>query len=169
MSPSGEDTAGPDGPDPAESIFRALTPFEVDLLVTLARTIQRRYPGGLPPWTHEQAHAFGERMVDAYPDAGIVDDVIGPAFTTRGLSQYWETTPATVRRRARAGKLLTLKTTTGALVFPEFQFDRDGDVVAGLREVVAIVARRFPDPWDRARWLATPSEPSPIRLLRAPL
>jgi hypothetical protein len=148
--------------------YRELTPFEADLLVALARTIQRRFPEGLPAWATDRVEEVTDRMVDSYPDAGVVDDIIGPAYTTRGLARYWQCSPATIRRQSRKGQLLALKTTKGSFVYPNFQFDSDGNVIAGLLGLINSLTPMYPDPWECARWLATePTEPSPIELLRA--
>jgi hypothetical protein len=154
---------------PAEGAgwVREMTPFEIELLVTLARKIQRRYPHGLPTWTPPEVEAITDMMIDTYPDAGVIDDIIGLAFTTAGLARYWERSPASIRRLAKTGKLLALKTASGAYVYPDFQIDSHGDVVAGLFEVINALGDTIADPWDVARWLATaPTQPSPIQLLR---
>jgi hypothetical protein len=63
---------------------------------------------------------------------------------------------------------LALKTAKAAYVYPEFQFDSNGNVVSGLLDLTVVLAPRLPDPWDLARWLTTPpTDPSPIQLLRA--
>jgi hypothetical protein len=154
---------------PAEGAgwIREMTPFEIELLVALARKIQRRYPDGLPTWMPPEVEAITDKMIDTYADAGVVDDIIGLAFTTAGLARYWGRSPASIRRLAKTGKLLALKTANGAYVYPDFQLDNHGNVVAGLFEVINAIGNTIADPWDIARWLATaPTQPSPIQLLR---
>lgn len=74
--------------------------------------------------------------------------------------------------RARAGTLLAVKE-NGRLVFPDWQFDPDGPdgVVAGLPEVLRVLAERPISPLGRVRWFLEPkllmAGRTPLEALRA--
>ena len=53
--------------------------------------------------------------------------------------------------------LLACRTDDGHLVYPAFQFARDGAVRPGIADVVAVFARHHVDGWTAAVWLTTPS------------
>jgi len=60
-----------------------------------------------------------------------------------------------VSDRARRGVLLVLRTGAGRLVYPAFQFDRNG-TVRGLPDVLAVFDLDDISAWTVASWLATP-------------
>ncbi|MGH9119175.1 MAG: hypothetical protein ACRD0A_15230 [Acidimicrobiales bacterium] len=80
---------------------------------------------------------------------GPVHDTAGAAAILGGITKQ------AVSERARRHRLLALRTGSGRLVYPAFQFNGN-DVLPGVVDVLA-VAR--PDPvtaWTVASWLTTP-------------
>ncbi|GMA89269.1 hypothetical protein GCM10025868_45190 [Angustibacter aerolatus] len=58
----------------------------------------------------------------------------------------------------RRGRLLACRTADGHLVYPAFQFARDGAVRPGIVDVVAVFTAAGVDGWTTAAWLTTPTD-----------
>jgi hypothetical protein len=118
-------------------------------------TVVRR--GGDPSELGEPAE-LAERMAAALPDAAHPLDVeLGPFYDTAGLSTWWGVSRQALADRVRRGTLLACRTADGHLVYPAFQFSRDGAVRPGIADVVAVFSRHRVDGWTAAVWLTTPS------------
>jgi hypothetical protein len=101
---------------------------------------------------------LAERMVASLPVAAHPFDVeLGPFYDTTGLSRWWSVTRQALADRVRRGTLLACRTADGHLVYPAFQFARDGSVRPGIAEAVSVFARSGVDGWTAAVWLTTPS------------
>jgi hypothetical protein len=143
---------------------REMTLHEVDLLLHLAAQLQIRFPDGPPHFTEEQMRQISGRMVFAYPTNWTIVE-IGPAFDTRSLAEFWNISPAQVRRRVAKGTVFALKI-RGRYLYPDFQLDAAGRVSRKFFELVALVRPTFTDEIELAKWLSTwPMQPSPARLL----
>jgi hypothetical protein len=98
-------------------------------------------------------------------------EALGPFYDSGGVrSLLGNVSKQAVSDRARRHRLLALRTESGRLVYPAFQFDRR-TVVDGLGDVLAIVAPDDTEAWFVASWLTT-SDPamgnrSPMEALRA--
>jgi hypothetical protein len=101
---------------------------------------------------------LADRMVSSLPVAAHPFDVeLGPFYDTTGLSGWWGVSRQALADRVRRGTLLACRTSDGHLVYPAFQFARDGAVRPGIAEAVAVFARHRVDGWTAALWLTTPS------------
>ena len=101
---------------------------------------------------------LAERMAATLPVAAHPFDVeLGPFYDTTGLSRWWGVSRQALADRVRRGTLLACRTADGHLVYPAFQFARDGAVRPGIAEAVAVFARAGVDGWTAAVWLTTPS------------
>lgn len=78
--------------------------------------------------------------------------------------------PVTKQAVSKRRDLLALKTGSGRVVYPKFQF-RHGRPVAGLSEVLAIFDDAVVSPWTVASWLVSPNRDfegdTPIEVLAA--
>ncbi len=101
---------------------------------------------------------LADRMVATLPVAAHPFDVeLGPFYDTTGLSRWWGVSRQALADRVRRGTLLACRTADGHLVYPAFQFARDGAVRPGIAEAVAVFARQGVDGWTAAVWLTTAS------------
>lgn len=117
------------------------------------------------------AEELADRMIASVPSPSPWRE-LGPFFTTSRVARLLGgiSRQAVADRRARQ-TLLALKTADGAWVYPEFQFDRDSAVLAGLPEILRILRGSGVDEWTLASWLTSRSRAlegrSPIDWLRA--
>src|SRR3954468_18562733 len=98
------------------------------------------------------------RMVSALPTQHPYDEPLGPFYDTTGLVSWLGISRQAVADRVRRGTLLACRTQDGHLVYPAWQFARDGAVRPGVVEAVGEFARRGTDGWSTALWLTTPSD-----------
>jgi hypothetical protein len=98
------------------------------------------------------------RMVSALPAQHPYDEPLGPFYDTTGLVSWLGVSRQAVSDRVRRGTLLACRTQDGHLVYPAWQFARDGAVRPGVVEAVGEFARRGADGWSTALWLTTPSD-----------
>jgi hypothetical protein len=98
------------------------------------------------------------RMVSALPTQHPYDEPLGPFYDTTGLVSWLGVSRQAVADRVRRGTLLACRTQDGHLVYPAWQFARDGAVRPGVVEAVGEFARRGADGWSTALWLTTPSD-----------
>lgn len=137
-------------------------PFRSDLLASLRHQIDERLSeiaqrGGDVSALGDPV-ALAQRMVATLPTAAHpFDGELGPFYDTAGLSRWWDVSRQALADRVRRGTLLACRTADGHLVYPSFQFARDGSVRPGIAEAVAVFARHGVDGWTAAVWLTTPS------------
>ena len=97
---------------------------------------------------------------------------LGPVYDADGVAHLLGGDRAPVSRQAVSKrKLLALRTGSGRVVYPAFQFDEDGSVVSGVADVVKTLEPMQLSRWTLASWFVSP-EPeldglAPIVALRA--
>ncbi len=101
---------------------------------------------------------LAERMVAALPAQHPYDEPLGPFYDTTGLVSWLGVSRQAVSDRVRRGTLLACRTQDGHLVYPAWQFARDGAVRPGVVDAVGEFARHGADGWSTALWLTTPSD-----------
>lgn len=99
------------------------------------------------------------------------DDSVGPFYDSDGVRHLLgDISKQAVSDRVHRHRLLALRTGSGRLVYPAFQFDHRS-MVAGLAKVLAIVAPDDTEGWYVASWLTTPDANlgavAPVEALRA--
>lgn len=103
-----------------------------------------------------------ERMVATLPSPSRWDDLLGPFYGPGQVAaMLGKISRQAVADRRQRRTLLGLKTVDGHWVYPVFQFDRHNEVLAGLPEILQILAASGLDDWSLAGWLM-----SPLRSLR---
>jgi len=98
-------------------------------------------------------------------------DAVGPFYDSDGVrSLLGNVSKQAVSDRVHRHRLLALRTESGRLVYPAFQFSHRR-VVDGLGDVLAVVAPDDTEAWFVASWLSTPDPAldgrSPIDTLHA--
>ncbi|KQX66492.1 hypothetical protein [Angustibacter sp. Root456] len=140
---------------PAEQFHHDLLDALHDAVEARLRTVERR--GGDIAQLGDP-HELAERMAATLPVAAHPFDVeLGPFYDTTGLSRWWGVSRQALADRVRRGTLLACRTFDGHLVYPAFQFARDGAVRPGIAEAVAVFSRAGVDGWTAAIWLTTAS------------
>jgi hypothetical protein len=142
-------------PTPASAAERALVARVSTLVTERARLLaaQGRTLGDLG-----DLDELAARMVSALPTQHPYDEPLGPFYDTTGLVSWLGISRQAVADRVRRGTLLACRTQDGHLVYPAWQFARDGAVRPGVVEAVGEFARRGADGWSTALWLTTPSD-----------
>jgi hypothetical protein len=142
-------------PTPAAAAERALVARVNTLVTERARLLaaQGRTLGDLG-----DLDELAARMVSALPTQHPYDEPLGPFYDTTGLVSWLGISRQAVADRVRRGTLLACRTQDGHLVYPAWQFARDGAVRPGVVEAVGEFARRGADGWSTALWLTTPSD-----------
>ena len=97
-------------------------------------------------------------------------DHLGPFYNTEGvMALLGGVSKQAVHDRVRRHRLLALRTDSGRLVYPTFQFVGHAPVT-GLDKVLAIVLPDDAESWMVASWLCTPDPAlgsTPVAALRA--
>ncbi|GAB3590851.1 hypothetical protein GCM10027446_06850 [Angustibacter peucedani] len=152
---AGTDHGGTTGRDAREAFRRRLVEAVDEAVVARLVEVERR--GGDPSDLGDPAE-LAERMAATLPRAAHPLDVeLGPFYDTAGLSGWWGVSRQALADRVRRGTLLACRTADGHLVYPAFQFARDGAVRPGILDAVAVFARHAVDGWTAAVWLTTSS------------
>ena len=98
--------------------------------------------------------ALAGRMAAAIPLPSPWDEVLGPYYGTGQVRRLLGgITRQAVDDRVRRRRLLALRTADGKYVYPTFQFDRKGQVLAGLPQVLRTFSKDVVDGWTLAGWL----------------
>jgi hypothetical protein len=84
------------------------------------------------------------------PFANAWDELLGPFYRVSGMAQWLGVSERVVRYRISTRQLIGLKTTDRIFLVPSFQFDADGHVPEGLREIVTAMDPDGIDPWGDA-------------------
>ncbi|MEM7051599.1 MAG: hypothetical protein AAF604_18165 [Acidobacteriota bacterium] len=117
------------------------------------------------------AEDIARRMLQSVPEPSRWDDLLGPFYTTRQISELFGgiSRQAVADRRQRR-TLLGLRTADGVVVFPTFQLDDEQRVLEGLPAVLRCFPADLVDEWTLAGWLVAPQHSlgrrSPIDWLR---
>lgn len=110
---------------------------------------------GLPA---EEPEALGERAGLAAAAGAVWSDHAGPFVDSQGVAVVLGgVSKQAVSQRVKAGRLLALRTGSGRLVYPLWQFE-GGGVLPGLPEVLETAGYAPERPstgWVLASWLAT--------------
>ena len=107
-------------------------------------------------------------MAAAIPTAFIENFRHGPSYMTAGLAELRSVSRQAIHQEHQAGRIVGAKHGS-RLVYPWFQFGRDGALLPGLRETRPILAAQGRTEWDLIAWLACPcdrlSNVAPVRRL----
>lgn len=142
-------------------------------------------------WIRAAVRSFEEALAEVLADAAPTGDAgqagrraalaavagqvwsehLGPLFDTDGVAALLGgVTKQAVSDRVRRRRLLALRTGSGRLVYPAFQFD-GRHVVAGIAEVLGRLEPDDAEAWTVASWLNTPDPEldgrTPVEALRS--
>lgn len=155
-------------PDDQES---AKAEFQRELMRALEVEAAERLPHMGLSVMMLSATEVASRMFDAIPDSNTYSDTIGSFYDTPGLIKLRGGTRQNLYKQSAAGKLLSMKSAEGDIVYPAFQFTTGIKTLPGLTDVISALRLGFTDPWDIALWLTTKTRvfggKSAAELLRA--
>ncbi len=98
-----------------------------------------------------------DRMVATLPSPSRWDDLLGPFYGPGQVARVLgNISRQAVADRRQRRTLLGLKTADRHWVYPVFQFDRHGSVLAGLPALLQILGESGVDDWSLAGWLVSP-------------
>ncbi|MBG0738811.1 hypothetical protein IV500_05175 [Paeniglutamicibacter antarcticus] len=101
---------------------------------------------------------LAQNVVRTFPsveDNNPMMDAVGPFYDTAGLQRWLATTRQNLGKRSSALQILACKTEDNHLLYPTWQFRRDGTVINGLTEVLTVLAQGTASPWTWALWLTS--------------
>jgi hypothetical protein len=109
---------------------------------------------------------FRTRLMAVVPDLRVYDPEVGFFYTADDLVDMLKITHTTLTRRVKAGRLLAIDIPGAAPLYPQVQFHRDGHLLAGLSNILAVLQPVLTG-WEIAAWLARPTTTgqSPATLL----
>jgi hypothetical protein len=96
---------------------------------------------------------------------------LGPMYDVDGVATLLSRDGVALSKQAvhKRRNLLALKTGSGRVVYPAFQFTSNG-VLAGLEQVLEAVPATLVSPWTLASWLMSPDpdldQDTPVQVLR---
>lgn len=161
-----------DSVDTAPATPSDSVPTHEKLIVAFARELRRRDPDGTAVARVDDVDRMARTIAaTAIDTAAIWHEVLGPVYDTETVAELLGGGRAVSRQAVSKRALLALRTGSGRVVYPAFQFDESGAVITGVAEVVRIMATTSLSSWTLAAWFVSPepdlSGERPIDALRA--
>lgn len=157
--------------DTQEGMVRVEVASHVRFVKAFAEELQLRDPQGntfddeVDPVALARAAAC--RLIDT---TRAWHEHLGPVYDTDGVASLLGPRRRVSRQAVHKRRLLALKTGSGRVVYPAFQFDETGTVVDGVPELVKMIDQASLSLWALASWLASPEREfdgdRPIDVLR---
>lgn len=140
-------------------------------LIARLLEVAARMPEGRRRQLAEMPLPDAVELIDAaLPMGAGTDELLGPFYDSRGLSDRWGISVQAVHKRAGAHRLLKVITRDGVALYPAFQFDPRGGLLPHLPAVFDAFAPHIQDTWSIAAWLNAPNQRldggTPAHLLR---
>ena len=142
------------------------------LLEAIADELERRDPDGEGAGHISDPEGAARSTVDSLLVAdSFWEQHLGPVYDTEGLRRLLGTRDHLVTRQAvNKRRLLAVKTTSGRVYYPAFQF-HGSEPVDGVAEVLRIIDDDAVSRWTLAAWFVSPEAElaglRPIEVLRA--
>lgn len=87
--------------------------------------------------------------------------VVGPFYSRSSVLRWLGLTEEGLDGRVREGALIECVTSDGVPVYPTFQFEDDGEVIAGIEEITPMFLEVGLAGWTLSRWLRVPNPDLP--------
>lgn len=134
--------------------------YEDDIVQAVRERLHKRLAaadaaGALPKQLRDPA-LVADSMVAALPGVHPLDTIAGPFYDTASLTTWLGITRQALHKQIRASLILACRTADGHTVYPVWQFTSSGQLLTGLRDVLAALCAATEDPWTVAVWLRTP-------------
>lgn len=101
----------------------------------------------------EAAGRLGTQQGNDAPRSRLAEDT-GPFYSEQSLQRWLKVSGEELERRIADGRILACLTSDNHRVFPVWQFDEEGHVLAGISEVIGLFRDvGLPDGWTLAKWL----------------
>lgn len=142
------------------------------LVAAFADELEERDPDGLVLGGDvDRAEILLRSVTARLFNAAVWEDELGPVYDAEGVAQLLGGETPVSRQAVSKRRLVVLKTGSGRVVYPAFQFDESGSVVDGVADVVKLVEPTDLSHWTLASWFVSPDVDldgtQPIAALRA--
>lgn len=127
-------------------------------LADLAAELAVRDPDGSRLRRVDDPHALAREAAEQAVDtAAIWHEHLGAFYDVEGVRRLLGRSGRPVSKQAVSKRrgLLALRTGSGRVVYPSFQF-RDGGPLAGIEQVLAVLPEVLVSRWTVASWLVSP-------------
>lgn len=88
-------------------------------------------------------------------------ELVGPFYSRSALLRWLGLTEEGLDGRVREGTLIECVTSDGVPVYPTFQFEDDGEVIAGIGEIMPMFLELGLAGWTLSKWLRVPNPDLP--------
>ncbi|MBG6185307.1 hypothetical protein IWX65_003286 [Arthrobacter sp. CAN_A214] len=102
--------------------------------------------------------SLAKKMAATLPrtqESNAMAEKVGPFYEPSGLMAWLDITKQGLGRRRESDTIIGCKTQEGYFVYPVWQFQDDGTLIPGLREVLKVLATGIKDGWTWALWLTS--------------
>jgi hypothetical protein len=144
--------------DPADPSKPRHTDAEIEEAADVVDTLAVRWR----PLMARPGMADGAVATGARPSPTIEDvesswvEAVGPFYDAAAVAGVLGVSVSAVRGRRARGSLLALRTGSGKVVYPAWQFDDGGQVLPGLVPVLRVLGGSDANAWTLASWLRSP-------------
>ena len=127
-----------------------------ELLTILRKEITRRGPN----LDETDLAELAASMAKTLPRSGEnrTAKQVGPFYEESTVAKWIGISRQAVKKRADTNKILVCITGEGDRLYPTWQFTDDGQVLPGLKTVLAALAEGKQDGWTVGLWLTTPDD-----------
>jgi hypothetical protein len=142
------------------------------LIAAFADELELRDPDGtILADDPDRSESILRSSVDRLFASSTWEATIGPVYDVDGVARLIGGGAPVTRQAVSKRRLLALKTGSGRVVYPAFQFNEDGSVVDGVADVLKLIEPTQLSSWTIAAWFVSPEDGiegmQPIEALRS--
>ena len=143
----------------ASGSLNSVLPAHQRLLDALARELCIGDPDGLSIARSVDVDGLARSLAARALDVGSLwIDELGPVYDTDGVATLLGGGAAVSRQAVHKRRLVALKTGSGRVVYPAFQFTESGGVIDGVGDVLRILEPTGLSSWTVASWFVSPDD-----------
>ena len=152
--------AGPsDGLDTDDERFAVLLADQIARTVRLA-DVAKVYPSvdtSVDDWLAKLADVVAARVASMFATKIEADGLVGPFYRAADLAKWRGVTRQAISKQARQRRLLVLKSASGTVLYPAWQFNDKAEPPPHLAEVLKLIDPDDRDALGSALWLNRPA------------
>lgn len=149
---------GTPDPEDREALDKDIDGRVIDQLFTALRAEIEHDPSVSLVGSSYSVDSLAKRMAATLPrtqNGNAMAEKVGPFYETSGLVVWLDITKQGLQRRRDTNAIIGCKTQEGHHVYPVWQFQEDGTLIPGLRDVLKVLATGIQDGWTWALWLTS--------------
>ena len=158
-------TAIASGAGPADGLGTDDERFTVLLADQIARTVRladvaKVYPSvdtSVDDWLAKLADAVAARVASMFATKSEADGLVGPFYRAADLAKWRGVTRQAISKQARQRRLLVLKSASGTVLYPAWQFNEKAEPPPHLADVLKMIDPDNRDALGSALWLNRPT------------